>query len=327
MFGSSLLEFIISFALFFLIVSTLVSTVMEMISGLFQLRAWMLRKWIIGIDRVIGPDLFAHPLIQAFRVDNVPLKRGFLEVFYKPKSWTIPAYVDEQSFAMAFVEVVKRVANAADLPTASATLKPNHPKISELLNSLKGADDAATQANLVTWYKATMDRLSGSFKRRTTFLTLLLGFLLAWGLHADSIAAYQNLWTTAEKAQAPPADTTLQKKLDDASKKADADKKAADAALADAKKLPDDKAKAAAADQAAKTAADSQQAADLAKKAVDKAEADKKAEDKAKNPPEPDWLKWVGYALTAVAASLGSTFWFDFVNKFVNLRQVGKKPA
>jgi hypothetical protein len=34
----------------------------------------------------------------------------------------------------------------------------------------------------------------------------------------------------------------------------------------------------------------------------------------------------VGWILTAVAASLGAPFWFDTLNKFMNVRSVGASP-
>jgi hypothetical protein len=36
--------------------------------------------------------------------------------------------------------------------------------------------------------------------------------------------------------------------------------------------------------------------------------------------------KWLGFLLTAFAISLGAPFWFDLLNKFVNMRVSGKKP-
>jgi hypothetical protein len=37
-------------------------------------------------------------------------------------------------------------------------------------------------------------------------------------------------------------------------------------------------------------------------------------------------LKWIGFLITGLAISLGSPFWFDLLNKFINLRASGKKP-
>jgi hypothetical protein len=40
------------------------------------------------------------------------------------------------------------------------------------------------------------------------------------------------------------------------------------------------------------------------------------------------WLRWhfIGCFITGVALSLGAPFWFDLLNKLVNLRSAGKKP-
>lgn len=36
--------------------------------------------------------------------------------------------------------------------------------------------------------------------------------------------------------------------------------------------------------------------------------------------------KWLGFLITALAVSLGAPFWFDLLNKFINLRVSGTKP-
>jgi hypothetical protein len=37
--------------------------------------------------------------------------------------------------------------------------------------------------------------------------------------------------------------------------------------------------------------------------------------------------KWIGFLITAFAISMGAPFWFDLLNKFVNLRVSGQRPA
>jgi len=40
-----------------------------------------------------------------------------------------------------------------------------------------------------------------------------------------------------------------------------------------------------------------------------------------------DWLERIlGWAITAVAISLGAPFWFDLLNKIMNIRNAGKSP-
>ena len=40
-----------------------------------------------------------------------------------------------------------------------------------------------------------------------------------------------------------------------------------------------------------------------------------------------NWKKLLGFLITAMAISLGAPFWFDLLNKFVNLRASGAKPG
>ena len=44
--------------------------------------------------------------------------------------------------------------------------------------------------------------------------------------------------------------------------------------------------------------------------------------EKAFNP-----INWLGWFLTALALSMGAPFWFDFLNKFVNIRHAMLKPS
>jgi len=34
----------------------------------------------------------------------------------------------------------------------------------------------------------------------------------------------------------------------------------------------------------------------------------------------------MGWGLTAIAISMGSSFWFDILNKLINVRNTGSKP-
>jgi hypothetical protein len=43
-------------------------------------------------------------------------------------------------------------------------------------------------------------------------------------------------------------------------------------------------------------------------------------------PLQTDPLRWLGWLMTALATSLGAPFWFDLLNKVINLRSSGKLP-
>ena len=35
---------------------------------------------------------------------------------------------------------------------------------------------------------------------------------------------------------------------------------------------------------------------------------------------------WLGWLLTSIAVSLGAPFWFDTLNRFMNIRNAGRAP-
>ena len=41
-----------------------------------------------------------------------------------------------------------------------------------------------------------------------------------------------------------------------------------------------------------------------------------------------EWIfNLCGWLVAAIAVSLGAPFWFDLINKFINIRMVGQKPS
>jgi len=53
---------------------------------------------------------------------------------------------------------------------------------------------AALRLNSETWFNESMDRLSGWYKRKATFLAFLIGLALATVMNVDSITLAQHLW-------------------------------------------------------------------------------------------------------------------------------------
>ena len=66
---------------------------------------------------------------------------------------------------------------------------------------------ATMRLNSETWFNESMDRLSGWYKRKATFLAFLIGLVLATFLNVDSILLVQHLWRepTVRKALAANA--------------------------------------------------------------------------------------------------------------------------
>ncbi len=67
---------------------------------------------------------------------------------------------------------------------------------------------ATMRLNTETWFNEAMDRLSGWYKRKATFLAFLIGLVLATILNVDSIGLAQHLWREPAVRQALVANAT-----------------------------------------------------------------------------------------------------------------------
>lgn len=345
MFGSTIIEFILSIAFTFFILSVLVSTLVEAINGMLRSRAGYLRDWIWSLDRNIGPQVYEHPLISG--VD--------------PKFTTRPTYVDGTTFAKAFLDVIARMGRAvlpenplrtgdveapplpnvpllpqeakdrlrgiafsaaptapqndlpkliegirsatdaqieAKFPSQDKAVPVNREKVAELLSGLIGNEPAKAETNVAAWYKGATERLTGKFKRRTQILTFCLGLAIAVFANFDAVDIGKTLWKDATTGQAMPL---AQAATDYVGK------------------------------HTAENAGDPKELNGLLDE-LRKAKLLPETADKPLGLPGPVPLAtWpdhiLGWLLTAFATMLGSSFWFDLLSKFVNLRQAGKKPA
>ena len=58
-----------------------------------------------------------------------------------------------------------------------------------------GNDAAKARENIENWYNSSMDRVSGWYKRRSQVFVLIIGFMVAIALNADSIVIAKKLWS------------------------------------------------------------------------------------------------------------------------------------
>jgi len=198
MFGSTILEVAIGLLFVYLLLSLLCSAVGEYIEAKFNNRAKYLKEGITlllndtaggGID--LASQLYAHGLVRPFYRDGTKL----------------PSYIPSRTFALALWNMASAVA-AGDKPSGdaggaapgvTADLKavraavashlPNRELRTALLTLIDEAQGDVEKArrNIEEWYDGMMDRVSGWYKRRTTVLMLLLGFVVAAVVNADTI--------------------------------------------------------------------------------------------------------------------------------------------
>ncbi|MBO9558452.1 MAG: hypothetical protein J7515_07680 [Caulobacter sp.] len=254
----------------------------------------------------------------------------------------------------------------AQLKTAVAGIENNDRLKNALLPMIDEADGKLEtfQTSVATWFDGAMDRTSGAYKRWVHRLTFWAGFAVAVAFNVNSLQLIDNLWRdpvaraglVAQAGQTAKESDTAQGAQ--ASLAARMNSPAPDATGATLDDATGGDAAAAGADGAPECACEKDQdAADLGQKLAlpigwtHEAICDLYTDPRAKPTPgqlqgrPQDWSKsckalkrdgWgvslklflslLGLAITGLAVSLGSPFWFGTLQSVTNIRATGVKP-
>ena len=318
MFGSSLLGVVIGLDFFFLLLSIIATALQELLASRLNLRGRNLLKALQELIRserqretfFDQPEVFAlfrggvsPPGWLSWAADLLATAMTFNGFDRSaPRPERMPGYMDGKSFAAAAATTLASVAASATstAPTAGAA-----PALVAKLKQQGVTDTATFAAELEKLFDRTMERASGWYKRQAQYLSLLVGLLLATALNADAIFLARQLW----------ADDALRASVTRAAE----DFYAANRPTLEAACRPDEPDKVpdacAAAFAALGTRVDDVRAAGFPLGWADGNwfEPLPRAEGRATIPA-------VGIVLTALALSLGSAFWFDLLERFINLR-------
>lgn len=346
MIQNAALDVAIGLILMYLMLSLLCTTVNEYIASKLNLRAASLASALQEIldDKDVLERFYNHSLIAGTnnavaKTDNLlkhlTMKLGNLQaaVSATPKGAAVaervsvaankakaaaggavtavappedhPSYISSTNFATAVLGVLdptKPIPALKDVQDAVDAL----PAGSKLKAALQGALTSTTanidqvRKSLADWFDDSMERLSGAYKRHLKVISVIVGLLIAAAFNADSFEVAQRLWTDSDSraAVAAMATTVTGKTLDDLRREA------ADAE--DIRPLPIGWG-------CGKTGRDA-------------------VRFHCRSPElSLSWigdliLKLLGLVFTASALTLGAPFWFDLLQKFINIRGTGIKP-
>ena len=203
------------------------------------------------------------------------------------------------------------------------------------------------QDGVEVWFNSAMDRVSGTYKRYTQIALLLIGLVAAILLNVDTIRIWQTLSTNDRARQA-----LAQRAIAFDSAARDTSGQAAAGAAADTACAPvtgDAAQKAVAKVLAGEhlTCGEARTVLAVSRAQLDSTElavgwtndellkigVAKQNADGSLTPlvwpgywHRAIWPKLLGLLLTAIAVSLGAPFWFDLLNKIVNIRAAGRAP-
>ncbi len=306
MLPTPILDVLIGLSLFYLLLSLICTTVSEMFANWLKTRATFLDQ---GISRLLGNDeikkkLYAHPLIKSLKeADNQP-----------------PSYIPAEKFATALLDIVTGDKKLNDMEAIKDGTKGDA-DYQRALKALMDAspDFAALHKKVEEWFNSSMDRVSGWFKKNRQWWSLSLAILITLVVNADTLSVVHILWTNPDRRAAmvdlaakrlkepPPASVTYP----------DPDNATASTPEVSVPKSPEEA-----------LSKDEQQI--LGELTGWKADREKLA-----NKQGAAWLSalWeivcahlLGWILTMIAVSLGAPFWFDTLNRFMNIRSAGRAP-
>lgn len=317
----------VAIGLFFiyLLLSLLISEIQEFLaSSIFDWRAKNLYR---SIQFILGDSatelLYQYPLIKSWKD-------------YKQRSnknSVGPSYIPSTTFALALISVIIEKSGVQPeidsltiddfiLAINSEAIKqffnPDQIKLFKILaiKTKNKAGDTANFESLETaisdWFEQSMTRASGVYKRQVKLITLAIGFIVAMGLNADTLnianrlfqepVLQENLSQTINivltKNPDSPLNNCLNSEVNSTKDCQDLTENFLYSYLLDFSSLP-----------------------------LGWGQSNLNQQLNLSGNLGIQLFKVIlGWGLTAIAISMGSSFWFDLLNKLINVRNTGSKP-
>ena len=319
MFGSEILEVTIGLVFVYLLFSLLATTVNELLTGLFSIRARFLRKTIENLlGDGLGKDFYRQP---------------YLRKFCKHERSPGPSYIAKTDFAKILLDVLNERKPLRYLHEVEEGVYklPDGGTKETLLSLVRESRGSVLNfsVQLEDWYEGVMHRTVGWYKRENQKILIGIALAIAIVFNADSIRIVKKLSSNPEartqiinlaedyrSQQLQSVDTLI---MDSAALKV---KALQFLALAKNKQ-----------DSALLYSIDSlnKQISTLVKGEL-QAAVSVLGLGWGDLPSDPGqamtylFKRLFGWAITALAISLGAPFWFDILNKVIKLRSSGVKP-
>jgi hypothetical protein len=305
MFGSEILEVAIGLVFVYLLLSMICSVFNEWISRMVAMRSRDLEGGIRNLlqKEDLVYEVYKHPLVKGF------YRQGLFDRWLKREGK--PSYIPARTFALALLDIVapadpdakpKEFDQVRDAAAKSTLLGEEMRKtvlalMDETVNDLKKA-----RQNIENWFDDAMDQVSGWYKRKAQLIILGLALIVSLVLNADSITIANSLFGDATvRASVVAAAVETAKQQQPAPTGTDTDFTMVSRIQTELQQLGFP---------------------------IGWIQASDKYVDPREVPSGPQgWLnKLVGLLITSFAVSMGAPFWFDMLNKLVNLRATSKVP-
>ena len=291
----------IGLILVFMILSILCSSVQELVASVLNLRARTLRR---GVEAMLGAPaaqaIYSHSLVRATATHGPG-----------------PSYIAPASFASALMDMVDTGARTWDEAKKAIEDYDGDETVKGVAQALLRTADSMDEyrARIEAWFDDSMKRVSGWYARKTKYILVLIAFLVVAAMNVDSVHIARAIWK----------DEVLRDRLETLGVAFVQDQKAAsETALVPASAESGEGSGASGSPGEGETAE----------------QWDKRVDEVLGLLPI-GWnegeLSWetaheaalehaLGWLITVLAISFGAPFWFDLLQKIVNVRGAGPAP-
>lgn len=314
---TTIVSFAVSMVFLFLMFSAACSAIQEIVANALRWRAKTLEKGLAGLflSEAFKEELYKTPLLEGLcspnTIGNLTKK---------------PSYIPSATLAMAVLHLAQEKKMDLTGPAAALATTDSLAKTESLLRTiLRGSTTFEEQkAKLEDWYNDSMDRVSGWYKRKSHVTLWIIGIVICLAFNADSIALGNAFWN----------DPTLRAAINEAAtdyvKNAPSTEEPKDSFVRLNKvrqqmtTIPLGWCRVSSTTDLQGVCWPNLAGSIRVRTPVDVPLGDPRRVVGGVS----EWLLWklVGIALTALAISQGAPFWFDMLQKIVNLRLGGNPP-
>lgn len=316
--GLEFLDLVIGIVFVYFLLSMICASLQEIRASICNLRIKDLKKWIEDTfnkgkegDTKLGELLWKNKFIDG-------LTRNGKNASYLPTTVFIDALLDEihhdktlkhNNTPYTVKTIKKSIEDSSLLPdTLKRMLLQFHSESFENLETFK--------SKIGQWFDRAMERNTGTYKKSAQLWVLLFSFLVTLSLNVDSIELATYFYEN--KGQAKRVADAAERTINDAALKEKINRIAADTAAARSADL-----------DSIKIAVDAIRDYHHKLTAYGLPIGWQHVKQRFKDDVSAflyGLTKVLGLIITGLAVSLGAPFWFDTLNKLVNLRSVGSKP-
>lgn len=351
-----ILTVVIGIIFVLLLLSLLATTMMELLSSLFSLRG---RNLIKALRNMLSSSDPNEVLVEEFRSNS--LYRHLTQRYGRAgrEGFSAPSYMSAETFQSILLDIVLKGDSVDNLPQRIDALPDRD--LRNVLHQLwreSGGQFDLFKLEVQNWYNNVMDRSAGWYKRYTQKILLFMGIGIAVVFNADTVALYDRLSNDPETLEqlANAAEQYIRAREEIVAVEARVPTTPAPTPAPDPGTVPIDPFDTAG---AAPSPGTGYQPAEPTPTTYlysgeDGVTGERTFQDNLRDLRDLlnneiaevrrplglgweganigamgpfDWLtKVLGFALTALAISLGAPFWFDLLKKLVNIRSAGSRP-